>query len=103
MDGLLNSDLRKPPLLAPLLGVGGLGPTSRQWRNFSPVLGLAWAPPADGKTVIRAGAGLLYGRQGTALQVDAEGRLPGPTGHRHQGRHGGATLNPLTGIPASPV
>jgi hypothetical protein len=63
-DGNLNHDLRKPPLLAPLLGTDGLGPTRKRWTNFSPILGLAWAPSKDGKTVICAGAGLFYGLQG---------------------------------------
>jgi len=38
-----TNDLTKPALLAPILGADGLGkPTRRQWKNFSPVLGLAW-------------------------------------------------------------
>jgi outer membrane receptor protein involved in Fe transport len=43
-DGNLNYDLSKPALLAPILGAGGLGPTKRQWKDFSPALGLVWAP-----------------------------------------------------------
>ena len=58
IDRDLNYDLTKPALFAPLLGNGGLGPPRKSWTNFSPVLGLAWAPLA--KTVIRAGAGLFY-------------------------------------------
>ena len=59
VDGYRNYDLTKPELLAPILGANGLGPTRRQWKNFSPSLGLAWAPSRDGKTVIHAGAGYL--------------------------------------------
>jgi hypothetical protein len=60
IDRNLNYDLKKPPLLAPILGADGLGPTRREWKNFSPVLGLAWTPSSDGKSVIRAGAGIYY-------------------------------------------
>jgi hypothetical protein len=60
VDHALNDDLTKPALLAPILGADGLGPTRTQWKNFSPVLGLSWAPRRDEKTVIRAGAGIFY-------------------------------------------
>ena len=60
IDRHLNYDLSKPTLLAPILGPDGLGPTQKEWKDFSPLLGLAWTPSSNGKTVIRAGAGIFY-------------------------------------------
>jgi outer membrane receptor protein involved in Fe transport len=43
VDGYKNYDLTKPAYLSPILGLGagGLGPTRKNWKNFSPSLGLA--------------------------------------------------------------
>jgi hypothetical protein len=54
---LVNRDLDKPKYLAPLYG-NDLSPTNNNYKNFSPSLGLAYAP--DTKTVIRAGAGIYW-------------------------------------------
>jgi hypothetical protein len=102
-DSLPNYDLRKPPLLAPLLGAGGLGPTREPLTNFSPALGLAWAPGSDGKTVVRAGAGLYYGFQGTIEQFDGERAALGPAGLGQHSFLGTSILNPLPGVPGVPV
>jgi len=40
IDRNLNYDLSKPILLAPLLGPDSLGPTRREWTNFSAGAGL---------------------------------------------------------------
>jgi len=102
-DGNLNHDLRKPLLLAPLLGTDGLGPTQNRWTNFSPVLGLAWAPPKNGKTVLRAGAGLFYGLQGLTSSMDAERVSLGPPGLGLQTYQGTSIPNTLAGVPGVPV
>ncbi len=102
VDRNLNYDLHKPALLAPILGVGGLGPTQKEWKNFSPMLGLAWAPAADGRTVIRAGAGLYYGPRGL-FSLDAERAALGRPGLGRTSFPGSSILNPLPGISGVPL
>jgi hypothetical protein len=102
IDRNLNHDLTKPLLLAPILGNDGLGPTRKQWKNFSPVLGMAWSPRRNGKTVIRAGAGFFYDFFFQNI-LDTERALLGPPG---AGRHtilGSRLSNCLPGIPGVPV
>ncbi len=103
VDHSLNYDLRKPPLLAPLLGPDGLGPTRKEWKNFSPVLGWSWSPWRDGRTVLRAGAGVYYDFFLQMQSGDAERALFGPP---TVGRHvytGGGLRNTLPDIPGVPV
>lgn len=102
IDRNLNHDLFKPALLAPILGADGLGPTRKQWKNFSPVLGLAWVPTSDGKTVIRTGAGLYYDFFFPAY-LDTERALLGPPGLGRQTISGDRLFNCLPGIPGVPV
>jgi hypothetical protein len=101
IDRNRNYDLRKPALYAPLLGAGGLGPTRKQWKNFSPVLGLAWAPWSSRKTVVRAGAGIFYDFL-TSPDLDPERALLGPPGLGRQNVQGTSILNTLPGIPGVP-
>ncbi len=102
-DGLLNDDLRKPILLAPILGAEGLGPTRNNWTNFSPVVGVAWTPSADGRTVVRAGAGRFHRPHGLTSSLDAERVALGPPGLGRQNLRGSAILNQIAGIPGLPV
>ncbi|MBZ5619592.1 MAG: carboxypeptidase regulatory-like domain-containing protein [Acidobacteriia bacterium] len=102
VDGYKNYDLAKPDYLAPVLGAGGLAPTRKQWKNFSPSLGLAWAPSRDKKTVIHAGAGIYYDFF-FQNQIDGERSVLGPPGSGRQNIAGSAIGNPLAGIPGVPV
>src|SRR5215471_12332286 len=102
IDRNLNYDLRKPALLAPILGADGLGPTRKRWTNFSPVLGVAWAASSDGKTVVRAGVGLFYDFL-TSPSLDPERAALGPPGLGRHTSTGASILNPLTGIPGVSV
>jgi hypothetical protein len=102
MDGNLNHDLTKPPLLAAILGADGLGPTRKQWKNFSPSLGLAWAPSSNGKTVVRAGAGLFYGLL-NSFTLDTERAALGRAGLGRQTFPGNLLLNTLPTVSGVPV
>ncbi len=46
------------------------------WNNFAPRLGIAWDPRGDGKTSIRAGAGMFYDRASGQFFNDAGTSLP---------------------------
>jgi hypothetical protein len=103
VDGNLNHDLRKPALLAPILGTDGLGPTRTNWTNISPVLGVAWTPSSNRMTVVRAGAGRFYRPQGLTSSMDAERVALGPPGLGRQTFGGTSIPNPLPGIAGVPV
>jgi hypothetical protein len=94
---VLNYDLAKPSLLAPIYG-SDLGPTEKEYKNFSPAAGFAWAVGDNRKTVIRGGAGIFYDTQlgwwrlGERAVVGGSGR---------QFIQNAAVTNPLTGQPFS--
>ena len=102
-DGVLNHDLSKPALLAPLLGSDGLGPTRPAWDNFAPAAGVIWTPSSDRKTVLRAAAGRFFRPHGLTSSMDAERVALGPPGLGRQLVPGSAISNPLPGIPGVSV
>jgi hypothetical protein len=102
LDGNLNHDLSKPPLLEPILGTDGLRPTQKTWTNFSPSLGVVWTTASDGKTVVRASAGRYYRPHGLTSSMDAERIALGPPGLR-QNFSGSSIANPLSGVPGIPA
>jgi hypothetical protein len=76
----------------------GLGNRVRQPdKNFGGTIGLAWDPKKNGKTVIRAGAGIYY-ENGVFNNVlfDRPGRLP--TGLFNQVQEVCTNPNPTTGV-----
>ena len=74
--GRSDSDMPAIPLLNEW--GAGLGDRVHQPnRNFAPQLGIAWDPGKNGKTVIRAGAGLYYENAiFNNILFDRPGRLP---------------------------
>ena len=81
----LNTDLSKPKLLEPILGSDGLKAVAAQKANFSPAVGFAWAATADGKTVIRGGAGRYFdpvSLTNSSIQNERLALSPAGTGRR---------------------
>ncbi|HEV3197392.1 MAG TPA: carboxypeptidase regulatory-like domain-containing protein [Bryobacteraceae bacterium] len=70
----LNNDLPKPDLAAPLLP-RGTAPTPIDKKNFAPQIGLAWDPFKNGKTSIRAGAGIFYALRVSNLITNERAQL----------------------------
>jgi hypothetical protein len=92
---LVNGDLSKPALLAPLLE--SLDPTRPNYNNWSPSFGLAWNPFQDGKTVLRAGAGFYYDTTELSQRLGERAAI-GPVGNGRQQIGGQSIPNPVAGI-----
>jgi hypothetical protein len=102
-DHSLNYDLSKPKLLAPILGDDGLGKTRKDWKNFSPTLGMVWTPSQSGDTVLRSGAGLYYDFEAFQSNMDSERVALGRPGLGRYAFSGSAIRNPVPGVPNLPL
>jgi hypothetical protein len=98
----LNHDLTKPEFLAPIYGANNLGPERHDFRHFSPMLGFAWSPFKDNKTVIRGGAGIYYDTIDLELRLIERSYLS-PFGSGYLELGGSSIPNPIPGIPGVPV
>jgi hypothetical protein len=98
-DAPLNYDLSKPAYLTSILGTNNLGPTRKNWTNFSPSAGFAWSPGQDGKTVFRGGMGIYYDTKVPYGTADPERTSLGPRGVGRGTYQSGGISNPLTDVP----
>lgn len=98
----LNHDLNKDKWLTPFFGAGGLTPEHHAYLHFSPVLGFAWSPMKDNKTVIRGGAGVYYDTIDIELRLIERSYL-GPLGSGYLTLGGSSIPNPIPGIPGVKV
>ena len=97
----LNHDLVKPEWLAPIFGAGGLGHEQHDYKHFSPMLGFAWSPWKDNKTVFRGGAGVYYDTIDIELRLIERSYLS-PLGSGYLNLPGSIVPNPIPGIPFVP-
>ena len=70
----LNNDLPKPDLAKTLLP-RGTEATPIDKNNFAPQIGVAWDPFKNGKTSIRAGAGIFYAMRVSNLVTNERAQL----------------------------
>lgn len=92
---LVNGDLSKPALLAPIME--SLNPTKPTYTNWSPSLGFAWSPFKNNKTVIRGGGGFYYDTTELSQRLGERAAI-GPVGNGRQQIGGQSIGNPTAGI-----
>jgi hypothetical protein len=98
----LNHDIAKPQWLAPIFGENGLRPEDHRPLDFSPMLGFAWSPRKDDKTVIRGGAGIYYDTIDLEMRL-IERNYINPLGSGYITLPGSAIANPVPGLQGAPV
>lgn len=95
---LFAHDLDYPSYLAPLIGTDLKAPR-RDMNNVDPAAGLAWSP-GDGRTVLRAGAG-MYRDEATLIWKARERAFLGPSGNGRVIVDGAVTGLAFTSTPTS--
>ena len=99
---LANHTLSKPEFLEPVLGIGGLEPTTRDRNNFGPMLGFAWKVSRDNRTVARAGSGVYYELPLDSLRLRELSTI-GPRGAGRFIVDGSIVPNPVPGVRGVPL
>ncbi len=97
---LANHDLDKPAYLAPI--IGDTRATRRDFDNFAPSVGFAYALGKDNKTVIRGGAGVYYDTQFLWERLNERNSI-GPIGNGRNNVSGNQLQNTIANIPGVPV
>lgn len=92
---LVNGDLNKPALLAPIME--SLEPTKPTYTNWTPSFGFAYNPFKDNKTVIRGGGGFYYDTTELSQRLGERAAI-GPVGNGRQQFGGQSIPNPTAGI-----
>jgi hypothetical protein len=98
-----NTDLPKPTYLVPIFGSQGLQPARHRTPQWAPALGFAWSVAQDGKTVIRAGAGIYQDALLRESFLQTERSSLGPRGVGRFRFSGSQVLNPIPDIPGVPL
>lgn len=91
-----------PQYLAPLLGKDLRGP-QKQYKNFDPALGFAWALGKDEKTVLRASVSLHHISGNVGFYILNQRILFGPAGNGLQPVTSTALQNPENAAACSPL
>lgn len=91
-----------PTYLKPLLGNDLRGP-QKQYKNFDPALGFAWALGNDQKTVLRSSVSLHHISGNVGFYALNQRILFGPAGNGLQPVTSAALQNPENAVPCNPL